>query len=98
MDGSPAAGARRGDPAALREAVFQIATVAHSHVEHVKELRGDVLPVAAPVLVAHTIVAQHLERLRRCDFELRDPSFVVPGRFAAQKALLYFSVFGGDGF
>ena len=97
-DGSRAASARRGDPAALREAVFQIATVAHNHVEHAKELRGDVLPAAAPVLVASTIVAQHLERLRRCDFELRDPSFVVPGRFATQRALLYFSVFGGDGY
>lgn len=96
--GSGGGGGGPRDPAALREAVFAIATVAHAHIEHAKELRSDVLPEAQLVLIAHAIVAQHLERLRQCDFELRDPRFLHVGNLAAQRALLWFTLFGGDGF
>ena len=44
------------------------------------------------------LLAQHLERLRQCDFELRDPRFLHVGNLAAQRALLWFTLFGGDGF
>ena len=86
------------DAVALRNAVFEIATVAHSHIEHARELRENLLPCAKPVLLAHVVASQHLERLRRCDFELRSASFLNPSHIRLNLALLRHTIFGGDGF
>ncbi|XP_037069204.1 NADH dehydrogenase (ubiquinone) complex I, assembly factor 6-like isoform X2 [Pollicipes pollicipes] len=65
---------RGRDQPGLREVTFEVASVAHRHLEHVKEHFAE-LPVAArSVFLPGVAVASYLRRLQRADFDVFHPA------------------------
>ncbi|XP_058817645.1 NADH dehydrogenase (ubiquinone) complex I, assembly factor 6 homolog [Topomyia yanbarensis] len=81
------------DDKGVEEVVFQLAGVAHRHLEHARNLWGSVPKQVRPVFLPAVATGRFLERLRRANFHLTDPrlaqsDFLLP-------LLYYWSYFRG---
>lgn len=62
----------RKEDKGVEEVVFQLAGLAHQHLEKARKLAGSIPKAAIPVLLPGVVTERYLERLRRANFHLTD--------------------------
>ncbi|XP_062545008.1 NADH dehydrogenase (ubiquinone) complex I, assembly factor 6 homolog [Armigeres subalbatus] len=62
----------RKEDKGVEEVIFQLAGLAHQHLEKARKLAGSVPKQARPVLLPGVAVGRYLERLRKAKFHLTD--------------------------
>lgn len=64
---------QRLDDKFLSNCIFDVASVANTHLEKARKLSSSITPAAKRFLLPSVSIGRYLERLRQCDFHLSHP-------------------------
>lgn len=83
----------RKEDKGVEEVIFQLAGLAHQHLEKARKLAGSVPKQAKPVLLPGVATGRYLERLRRANFHLTDSRLLQ--KDAMLPLVIYWNHFRG---
>lgn len=71
----------RADDVAVQNCIFDVASIANIHLEKSRNLSDKVPAKAKPIFLPAVAIGRFLERLRRANFQLNDPSVMKRDSF-----------------